>query len=261
MKEVLNKLIENGYEALIIGGYVRDFLLNKKSDDIDICTNASIEEIKKIFGNTGIAFEKYYSYHIKKDNYKIDITTYRIELEYQNSKPVKLLKANTLLEDLIRRDFTVNTIAMDNNGNIIDLLNAKKDLDSKIIKVVGNTFERLTEDKTRILRAIRFSCELDFELDEEIKKFIKNNGYLLKELPKEYIRKEIDLIFNSNNYLKFFELVKQYNLEKYLSIEFQKIDRNLNKYEIWSQIKTTLPFSKKEIKIINNIRGEKKINE
>lgn len=254
MKEIIDKIISNDFEAFIVGGYVRDYLLGFSSFDIDICTNAKIEDLIKIFGNLGTVNKQYYSYHIINNKYRYDITCYRKELEYKKNKPIKLKYAKNLKEDLLRRDFTINTFAIDKNGKLVDLLNAKKDLDNKIIKIVGDTKLKLTEDKTRILRALRFSSVLDFELDDEIKEFLKENGKLLNEIPREYVRSELDKIFDSSKYNKFFELVKKYNLDKYLNIKFDRILPAYDKYGIWAQTYTTLPFSNKEKDIINNIK-------
>ena len=255
MKEIVNILVENGYEAYIVGGYVRDYLLGLKSYDIDICTNASIDKICELFKGKGTANKEYYAFHIDRDGYSYDITTYRKELKYKKNKPIEIKKAKTLDEDLIRRDFTINTFAMDKNGQLVDKLGAKRDLDSRIIRVVGDTDTKLSEDKTRIIRAIRFACTLDFELDQEIVNFLsKKKAYMLNEVPNEYIRKELDKIFDSPNYSKFFYLIKKYNIEKYFNLKFDNIIDGYNRYGIWSQIETDLPFSKKERRIIGSIK-------
>ncbi len=255
MNDIVNELINNGYEAYIVGGYVRDYLLGIPSKDIDICTNAPINEIMKIFKGRGKAFKEYFAYHIEEDGYSYDITTYRKEIRYRRNKPVEIKEAKTFKEDLLRRDFTINTFAIDQHGKLIDFLDAKKDLDSKILRVVGNTDKKLTEDKTRIIRAIRFSCTLDFELHPDIINFIANKkAYLLNEVPKEYKKSELDKIFDSNNIKKFFYLVEKYNMEKYFNIKFDKVVPTYNRYGIWAQIEADLPFSKKELEIINTIK-------
>lgn len=263
MKEIIDKIIKEGFDCYIVGGYVRDYLLGYNSKDIDICTNAKVEDIIKIFGERGQANRNYFSYHIKDGEYSYDITSFRKELEYKKNKPVKLEYAKDLKTDLLRRDFTINTFAIDSNGKLLDILNAKKDLDDKIIKVVGNTTEKLLEDKTRIIRAIRFSCTLDFELDSEIKEFLKSEGKVINQIPKEYIRKELDKIFESNHYDKFFNLVKEFDIGKYLNISFNEIHASYDKYGIWAQIETTLPFSNNEkvvISYISNIIKKGSIN-
>lgn len=253
MNDIVDKLNKNGFECFIVGGYVRDYLLSVESKDIDICTNAKIEDIIKLFESAGKAYINYYSYHIKKDDYTYDITSYRKELKYKNNKPYKIEYAKTLKEDLLRRDFTINTFAIDNKGKLIDLMHAKKDLDRKLIKVVGDTETKLKEDKTRIIRAIRFMCTLDFTLSKEIEDFLSKNGKLLNQIPKEYIKKELDKIFISKNYNKFFNIVTKYKLNKYLNIEYKDIKPSYNYYGIWSQITTKLPLTKKETNTIKNI--------
>ncbi len=256
MKEIMNILYENGYEAYVVGGFVRDYLLGMYSTDIDICTSAPIEEIERIFKGRGVSFPKYYAYHIEEKGYSYDITTYRKELKYRKNKPIKLEIAEDLGTDLLRRDFTINTFAIDRNGLFIDTLGAKKDLEFRLIKVVGDTVKKFTEDKTRILRAIRFACTLDFDLDSKILDFISNNKiYFLNEVPKEFKKNELDKIFDSNGTDKFFFIVKRYGIAKYLNISVNKVIKTYNRYGIWSQIETDLPLSKKEIKIISSIRS------
>ena len=256
MKEIVDKIINEGYECFIVGGYVRDYLLNVNSKDIDIVTNAHIEDLIRIFGSTGKPYKEYFSYHIIDNDYSYDITSYRRELEYFNNKPVKIEYVNSLKEDLLRRDFTINTFVLDKDGKLLDLLNAKKDLDNKIIKVVGDTKQKLTEDKTRIIRAIRFSCTLDFNLNDEIKDFLREKPSFLKEIPRELIKKELDKIFESNNYQKFFKLASEYNLDEYLNIKYSNIKPSYDKYGVWAQIETSLPLSNKEKKLINERKEE-----
>lgn len=255
MKEIVNLLIKNGYEAYIVGGFVRDYLLGIKTKDIDISTNAPISKIKKIFNGRGRSFDKYFAYHINENGYSYDITTYRKELKYKKNKPCELEVASDLKTDLLRRDFTINTFALDENGRLVDLLDAKKDLNGKLIKVVGNTNKKFSQDKTRILRAIRFACTLDFELDKEIIDFItKRKTYLLNEVPKEFIKEELDKIFDSERYDKFFYLLKRYNISKHFDISFDLIKKSYNKYGVWAQIETSLPFKREERTIINGIK-------
>ena len=257
MKEIVKLLNDNGFEAYIVGGYVRDYLLGLTSTDVDICTNAPIEDIIKIFNGRGVAYKEYYAYHIDEDGYSYDITSYRKELRYKRNKPVEIKYANSLEEDLKRRDFTINTFAIDNKGYLVDLLESKKDLNAKLIRMVGDTEKKLTEDKTRIIRAIRFACTLDFDLDKGITDFMANRkSYLLNEVPKEYKRKELDKIFDTINIDKFFYILRRYDMIKYFNISIgkDKIIPTYNKYGVWAQIDSDLPFSKKEKEIIDNIK-------
>ena len=254
MKEILEILNKNGYEAFIVGGYVRDYLLGISSYDVDISTNAPIEEIEKMFKGKGKSFPQYFAYHISDGDYEYDITTYRKELRYKKNKPVEIKKAKNLGEDLLRRDFTINTFAMDSNGYFVDLLGAKKDFNSKIIKCVGDTNQKLEEDKTRIIRALRFACTLDFDLSSEIIDFISKKSYMLNEVPKEYKKKELDRIFDSRGVDKFLYYLKRYDIQKYFDIKFDEVVPSYNKYGIWAQVETDLPFSNEEQKKINAIK-------
>ena len=257
MKDIIERLNQNGYDAFIVGGYVRDYLLGLASNDVDIATNAPIDEIIRIFKKEGKAFKEFYSYHIVKDGYSIDITTFRRELKYKRNKPVKLEIAGSLGEDLLRRDFTINTFAIDNMGRLVDLLGAKHDLNARVIRVVNNeVMKKFTEDKTRILRAIRFSCVLDFDLNPDIVNFIYDGKtYMLNEVSKEFKRKELDKIFDSVGVEKFFYIANRYNISKYLNIKYEyDVIKTYNRYGIWAQIESDLPFTKKEIKKINAIR-------
>lgn len=249
MKEILNKLIDKGFDAYIVGGYVRDLILGIDSYDVDICTNASIDNIIKIFGKAGKPFKEYFSYHIRDSIYEYEITTFRKELEYSNNKPIKMMGVNDLYIDLLRRDFTINTICLDVNNNIIDLLNGRKDLDNHLIRVVGNTFERFDEDKTRIVRAIRLSCTLDFDLDNEIINYINEYGNNIKYLSKEFKKDELNKIFKTNP-KKFFEM----KYSSFFDIKYNKIVFNTSYYGIWAQIDSDCLFTKDEKNIINIIK-------
>ena len=253
MKEIIESLVKEGFEAYIVGGYVRDYLLGMTSNDIDICTNATIDDIIRIFKERGTAFKDFYAYHIKEDDITYTITSYRKELEYKDNKPIKMKVAKNLGTDLLRRDFTINTFAIDKNGYLVDMLGAKRDLDSRIIKVVGDINTKFNEDKTRILRAIRLSCVLDFDLDPEIIDFISKYNYYLKDISDDFKKKELDRIFDSACYNKFFYLCNRYGLSKYLNISFGNISDVYNRYGVWAQIETTLPLSKRDRRIVNAI--------
>jgi len=166
VQKVLEKIENNGFEAYVIGGFVRDHLLGIKTYDVDICTNALPKDIIALFEDATPA--NYGSVAFKIGQYDFDITTYRAEDAYENRKPVEVEYVNDLILDLKRRDFTINTICMSSSGGIVDLLNGREDIFNKRIKVVGDVTTKLTEDPLRVLRAIRFSVILDFDIDEEI---------------------------------------------------------------------------------------------
>ncbi len=171
--ELLNIFYEKGYEAYIVGGFSRDRYIGRDTVDVDICTNATPKDLKNIFKDSMLPKEQYGSVHLMYKKVNFEVTTYRMDLEYLNKRsPSKIMYTDNLIIDLKRRDFTMNTLCIDKDGKVIDLLNAKEDIKNSIIKCVGNSDKRLKEDALRILRAIRFSCELNFVLDDELKQAI-----------------------------------------------------------------------------------------
>lgn len=256
--EVLKIFEDNGYLAYIVGGYVRDFYLNIESCDIDICTNAKPYEIIKLFDTVYSSDINYGSVKIIYKKYKYDITTFRKEIKYENNrKPVKIKYINDLKRDLLRRDFTINTLCMDSNGNIIDLLNIKSDLDNRIIKTVGNPRYKIKEDSLRILRSIRFASNLGFSIDKKTLYYLKKYGYLLKKLSFNRKREELDKLFSSVNRGIGRDLIISLKLDKYLDIN--NLDRVVmcdNIIGIWSQldVDNLYPFTKLEKDQMKKIR-------
>ena len=210
--QVLNIFNEHGYDAYIVGGYPRDSILGIKTNDIDICTNAKPKEIMEIFDTDGISDIKYGSVKVIYKGIYFDVTTFRKDIKYENNrKPVKIKYVTDLKKDLLRRDFTINTLCIDKDGNYIDLLNARKDIDNKIITTVGNPRYRLKEDSLRILRAIRFAGLLDFNLDNSLIEGINKYGYLIEYLSLNKQKEELNKMNE-----KSIKLVYQYNLDKYI---------------------------------------------
>ena len=207
---LLKEINELGYEAYIVGGYPRDLYMNKINTDIDICTNIKEELLKSNFDV--ISSTQFGSFVVKKGYYNFEITLFRKEL-YLNNRYPEVTYVDSLEEDLKRRDFIINTLCIDYNGNYVDLLAARSDIDNKIIRVVGNIEKKMTEDPLRIIRAIRFASDLDFKIEEELIKYIKNNSMLLNNLSKNRILKEIDKVENKIN---FYNLIKQLDLIDYI---------------------------------------------
>ena len=142
IKKILEKLEASGFEAYVVGGYVRDTLLNIQTTDVDICTNALPKDIIKIFNSKGSKFS-YGSISLTDDKYNFDITTYRSESNYNKRAPLNIEYISDLIEDLKRRDFTINALCMNKEGEIIDPLNGINDLNNKKIKTIGNTDEKI----------------------------------------------------------------------------------------------------------------------
>lgn len=256
--EVLNKFYDNGYLAYIVGGYPRDTLLGIKTTDIDICTNAKPMEIIKIFDTDKVSDINYGSVKVIYKNVKFDVTTFRRDIKYENNrKPVKIKYINDLKKDLLRRDFTINTLCIDREGNLVDILNVRKDIDERIIRTVGNPRYRIKEDSLRILRAIRFASILDFKIDSKTKSYIIKYGYLLKSLSCSRRREELDKVFSSKNKEMGRDLIVELGIDKHLGIENLKdIVMCDDIIGIWSQLKMRdeYPFSKLEKETIFKIR-------
>ena len=256
--EVLNILFDKGYLAYIVGGYPRDMVLGIKSNDIDICTNATPKEIIDIFDTENISDTSYGSVRVIYKNYHFDVTTFRKEIKYENNrKPIKVKYINDLKKDLLRRDFTINTMCIDKDGNLIDMLGAREDIDKKIIKTVGNPRYRIKEDSLRILRAIRFASVLDFEIDSKTFNYIKKYGYLLKNLSYSRKKEELNKIFASVNKEKARWMIIDSGIDRYLGISnLSEIVLCDDIIGIWSQLEVDeeYPFSKVEKEMIKNIR-------
>ena len=262
--EVLNKFYENGYLAYIVGGYPRDYLLGIKTKDIDICTNASPKQIMEIFDTEGVSDIKYGSVKVIYKNYKFDVTTFRKDIKYEdNRKPIKIKYINDLKKDLLRRDFTINTICIDRDENIIDILNAREDIDNRIINTVGNPRYRLKEDSLRILRAIRFASILDFTIDSKTKYYIVKYGYLLKKLSGSRKKEELDKIFSSVNKEKARDLIISLGIDKYLGIKnLDSIVMCDDIIGIWSQLELEdeYPLLKSEKELMKKIKEMLKLD-
>ena len=254
--EVLNIIYDYGYEGYIVGGFVRDYLLGIKSIDIDITTNATPMELKNIFPNIEISNRNYGSVTLNYKNCRFEITTYRKDMEYiDNRHPSSIVYVNDLKTDLLRRDFTINAICMDKDGNVIDLLDGKGDLENKIIKSINESNKSFQDDALRILRAIRFATILDFKISDEVKNAIIVNKHLLMNLSNERKKRELDLIFASSRAKQGIKLIKEYSLSEIL--ELPNLDRVKDYSDIvgiWAMVNTTVyPFTNSEKELIEKI--------
>ena len=188
---VLRTLEDAGFEAYFVGGSVRDVLLHRHVHDVDITTSAYPEEVKELFDksiDTGI---KHGTVTVLYGGESYEITTFRTESGYQDfRRPDHVTFVQNLDEDLKRRDFTINALAMDMHGDIVDLFNGIEDLKNHIIRAVGNLAKRFHEDALRMMRAVRFMSQLEFKLEEKTEQAIKDNHELLKKISVERIREE-----------------------------------------------------------------------
>lgn len=255
--ELLKNINSHGYNSYIVGGFVRDYLLGINSNDIDIATNATPKELKELFPDSLLPNEDYGSVIIYVGRIKAEITTFRKEIDYiGNRKPGQIIYIDSLYEDLLRRDFTINTICMNSNGEIVDFLNGRKDLEDKIIRSVGDPKEKFTEDVLRILRAVRFATILDFDLDEKIVLAIKECKYLLKGLSYNRKKEELDKIFSSSNAKKGIKLLLDLGLDRELELDrLNKVKNTNSLIGIWSVLDVCdkYPFNNTEKDLIKNV--------
>jgi len=257
INEILNRIEDNGFEAYLVGGYVRDYLLGIESTDIDICTNAKVKDIMEIFSDMHSTSNEYGAVKIITDNLRIDITTYRRDIRYNgNRRQVEMEYVDNLVDDIQRRDFTMNTLCMNKEGTIIDLFNGKKDIEDKIIRCVGNIEERLHEDPLRMLRAIRFATILNFTIEEELYNAIKNNKELLNELSLDRIKEELGKILVSSNCIKGMDYLRRLGFLEIMGIRYDKLVNVNDICGMFSQLTfiKEYPFSKEERKNIEDIR-------
>lgn len=193
VKTVLSTLKSNGFSAYLVGGCVRDQLLLRQISDYDITTDATPDEILKVFDSfhtikTGI---KHGTVTVIIDKTPFEITTFRTDGIYQDNRhPSDVRYVKNLKEDLARRDFTINSMAMEENQTIIDYYNSIDDINNKIIRCVGNPDMRFKEDSLRILRALRFSSQLGFKIEDDTKAAIYENKHLLHNISAERISQE-----------------------------------------------------------------------
>lgn len=237
VKFLIDKIYENGYEAFMVGGCVRDSILNMTPNDYDITTNAKPNDIINIFKeykiiDTGI---KHGTVSIILNNNIYEITTYRIEGEYENNRRPKNVEfTSNLEEDLRRRDFTINAIAYNEKIGIIDIFNGIKDIQNKVVKTVGNPDERFEEDGLRMIRAIRFSSKLGFNIDKDTLSSIYKNSYIIKKISLERINDEFTKILTSNypqNIILLYKTKIFENLGIYCSLngyEYNELEIKLN---------------------------------
>ena len=197
---ILNKLKEEGFDAYIVGGCVRDKLLGLHPHDYDITTSAKPNEIKRVFKDfkTILIGEEFGTVGVLIDETLYEVTTFRIDGKYLNfRKPENVTFSKSLREDLKRRDFTINAMAMDSSGELYDPFGGKKDLDDKILRAVGRPNERIKEDAIRILRAIRFAGRFDFYIEDELFDAISFERKLLKKISPERIFDEFSKMITS----------------------------------------------------------------
>jgi tRNA nucleotidyltransferase (CCA-adding enzyme) len=214
---VLERLETAGFEAYFVGGAVRDFLLNKEINDVDIATSATPEEVKQIFSKTVDIGIEHGTVLVLYQNQGYEITTFRSEAEYEDfRRPKEVAFIRSLTEDLQRRDFTMNAIAMDKNGNLIDPFQGQKSISNQVIQTVGKAEDRFQEDALRMMRAVRFVSQLSFKIEEETLNALKELVNLLEHIAVERKQTEFDKLLCGVNRKHALELILQTNMYSYL---------------------------------------------
>lgn len=242
--QVAQKLQNGGFEAWIVGGCVRDILLNKPPNDWDITTNANPEHIQALFENTFYTNE-FGTVGVVNDGVEdpklkvIEVTPYRVEGKYSDARrPDTVVFSQKIEDDLKRRDFTINALAYDpKNQKLLDLYEGIKDIERGILRTVGEPADRFAEDALRILRAVRISAELNFTIEESTKVAMQANAAQLGKISKERIRDELSRILMSERPMKALMLAQGLGLLPYVLPELEEgigVDQNqAHSYDVY----------------------------
>lgn len=248
VKYIIDKIYENNYEAYIVGGCVRDAILGFEPNDYDITTSATPKVIKDIFRDfkcIDIGIE-HGTVSVVIDDDIYEITTYRIEGEYKDHRrPENVDFTSKLEEDLKRRDFTINAMAYNEKEGLIDLFGGNIDIENKIIKTVGNPYNRFNEDGLRMIRAIRFSSKLNFKIEDSTLLAIYDNAQIIKNISLERITDEFNKIILSNKPENVIYLFKT-KLLNYLNISSEEDENKIA--ELYKKISILNKFDKVLVK-------------
>lgn len=209
VKFIIDTFYENNYEAFMVGGCIRDSLLSKEPKDYDIATSALPNITESLFEKTIPTGIKHGTITVLLDKEPFEVTTYRVEGEYKdNRRPDEISFVTNIKDDLSRRDFTINAFAYNSKEGLKDYFNGLEDLQNKIIRTVGDSNKRFNEDALRMMRAIRFASQLDFNIEKSTLDGIKKNKNLLKNISFERIRDELCKLLLSDNPRKGLNLLK-----------------------------------------------------
>ena len=190
--ELVDLFNSHGYQLYLVGGSTRDYLLHIPLNDMDLVTDATPEESKKFLTSADYTFERFGTVKLIYKNVKFDLTTFRKETGYSDSRhPNVVIFTKDIKEDYSRRDITINALYLDKDLKVIDFVNGLNDLNNRLIKMVGDPNKRIKEDPLRIVRIYRFKFDLDFSIDKDLEKVIQENKDLLLNLRKEKILEEI----------------------------------------------------------------------
>ena len=192
VKRIIQTITDAGYEAYAVGGCIRDSILGREPDDWDITTSAMPYQVKELFPRTIDTGILHGTVTVMLDKEGFEVTTYRIDGEYEDSRhPREVTFTPSLIEDLKRRDFTINAMAYNDEAGIVDIFDGMRDIEKGLIRCVGNPMERFTEDALRMMRAVRFSAQLGYEIEEQTCKAIRQLAPNLCHISAERIQAEL----------------------------------------------------------------------
>lgn len=254
-KKLISLLGNSGYKAYAVGGCVRDSILGKKCDDVDITTSATPDEMIAVFNENSIKYFKTGIAHgtvtAVINGSSFEVTTFRRDGNYlDNRHPENVNFVTDIREDLSRRDFTINALAYNDNEGVVDLFGGKKDIENKLVRAVGDADKRFKEDALRIMRAVRFSSVLSFEIEDNTKKALFANKELLKNVSVERIYNELSKLLMGDNvynvlveYKEIFAVVIP-QLELIFDI---KQNTNWHIYDVWCHTAKSVEKSPKDL--------------
>jgi len=253
VNRILVSIQENGFEAYIVGGAARDLIMGRVPKDWDIATNARPDSIKKIFDKTVDTGIKHGTVTVLIGNDHAEVTTYRTEAGYSDfRRPDSVEFVNDLKEDLQRRDFTINALAYNLKEGLKDLNNGLIDIKEKIIRCVGNPEERFCEDALRMMRAVRFACELGFAIETSTLSAIQKNAKLIKNISSERIREELNKILICTKPSEGIRLLDESGLLIFIMPELSKCQEVYQEnphhiYDVYNHILKSVDIIKPEL--------------
>ena len=253
-KLIIEKLNENGHLAYMVGGCVRDIIMNNIPYDYDITTSAKPEEVIEIFQKTIPTGLKHGTVSVIINNNIYEVTTFRIDGTYTDfRRPKDVIFSDSLFEDVKRRDFTINSIAYNDKEGFIDFFNGKSDIENKIIRTVNDPYERFCEDALRILRGIRFCAKFDFKIEEKTFNAMKDLMHLVKNISKERIYDELKKMFAYSPFNSV-KLLKETGFFNTLNFEINENIENLKKLNIknFETVISVLTYKKDSYEYILN---------
>jgi len=222
---VIEQLENAGFEAVIVGGAVRDAIIGRPAHDVDVATNAMPDEVKSVFNHTVDIGIQHGTVLVIVPAGSVEVTTYRTDGEYtDHRRPEEVQFVRSLKDDLLRRDFTMNAIAMRRDGSFVDFYGGRQDIEAGVIRAVGDAQKRFSEDALRMLRAIRFSAQLGFLIESETLQAMQDKANTISWIAKERIKAELDKLWVGKDVFNGIRKLEESSLVNHLSGTFQADD-------------------------------------